>query len=226
MDSRLIVMLTHNDQTVKDAIETFDSCKDLPVTYWGFKDIGLPVEKMKLLVKEMKNAGKTTCLEVVTFTEEECLFAAELAVNCEFDYLMGTIYYDSVFNLLKNRPIKYFPFCGKVSGNPSILEGSIDDIISEAKKLKEVGVDGFDLLAYRYVGDVDKLMREFLNEINIPVVIAGSINNYERIDIMNSLNPWGFTMGSALFNKNFVRNGSFRENLERVIDYINKNKTV
>ena len=31
INSHLIVMLTNNDKTVKDAIEVFDSSKDLPV---------------------------------------------------------------------------------------------------------------------------------------------------------------------------------------------------
>jgi len=36
--SELIVMLTNNDVTVPDAMETFESVKDLPVKYWGFKE--------------------------------------------------------------------------------------------------------------------------------------------------------------------------------------------
>ena len=40
MESKIIIMLTHNDQTVKNALEVFDSCKDLPVDFWGFKDVG------------------------------------------------------------------------------------------------------------------------------------------------------------------------------------------
>jgi len=46
-----------------------------------------------------------------------------------------------VHNLLKNSPIKYLPFCGKVSGNPSILEGSIQEIIDDAKLMEQKGVD-------------------------------------------------------------------------------------
>ena len=34
------------------------------------------------------------------------------------------------------------------------------------------------------------------------------------------MNPWTFTMGSALFAKNFVKNGTFRENLEYVINLL------
>jgi hypothetical protein len=28
-------MLTHNDVTVDNALDVFDSCKDLPVKFWG-----------------------------------------------------------------------------------------------------------------------------------------------------------------------------------------------
>ena len=41
MTPELIVMLTNNDKTVIDAVEVFESCKDLPVQKWGFKDVGL-----------------------------------------------------------------------------------------------------------------------------------------------------------------------------------------
>ena len=57
MESKIIIMLTHNDQTVKNALEVFDSCKDLPVDFWGFKDVGLEHDKMAELIKAMKAAG-------------------------------------------------------------------------------------------------------------------------------------------------------------------------
>jgi len=41
----LIVMLTYNDQTIPDALQVFGNCKDLPVKFWGFKDVGLPVDQ-------------------------------------------------------------------------------------------------------------------------------------------------------------------------------------
>ena len=222
INSQLIVMLTINDKTVKNAIEVFDSSKDLPVQFWGFKNIGLPKEQMKQLVKNMKEAEKTTLLEVVSYTEDDCLKAAEFAVECNFDYLMGTLFCDPVFNFLKDKPIKYSPFCGNVSGSPSILEGTIDQIINDAKTMQRKGVDAFDILAYRYVGDPEKLAEKFIQAIDIPVIIAGSINCYERLDKINELNPWGFTMGTALFEKNFDKDGTFKENLKKVIDYLNR----
>lgn len=84
MLEKLIVMLTHNDVTVPDAKEVFLANQDLPVTNWGFKDVGLEPAAMKELCSLMKQAGKTTFLEVVTYTEEECMRGAKLAVECGF----------------------------------------------------------------------------------------------------------------------------------------------
>jgi hypothetical protein len=219
MNSNLIVMLTHNDQTVHNAIQIFDECKDMPVTCWGFKDIGIAVDEMKTLVENMKNAGKTTFLEVVSYSEEECMAGAKLAVELGFDYLLGTLYYESVFQYIKEHSIQYMPFCGKIHGNPSILEGSIQEIIDDAKSMIQKGIKGFDLLAYRNVDD-EKLARQFCKQINVPVVIAGSINSLNRIDIMAEINPWGFTMGGALFEGKYESNAPFKKNLEVVVEYM------
>ena len=216
----LIIMLTHNDQTVKNAVEVFDSCKDLPVQHWGFKNIGLPVSEMKKLVADMKAAGKTTYLEVVTYTEEDCLAAAKLAIECNFDCLMGTLYFPSVGELVKGK-ISYYPFCGKVWNNPSKLGGSIDEIIADARRLQFLGCQGTDLLAYRHVDDPVALLKRFIREVDFPTVVAGSIDTYARIDFMKEPNPAGITMGSALFNKKFVPDGTFRDNLENVAEYMN-----
>ena len=64
MKPEFILILTYNDRTVEKAKELFEECKATPVTHWGFKDVGLPALKMKQLVKAMKQAGKTTFLEV------------------------------------------------------------------------------------------------------------------------------------------------------------------
>jgi hypothetical protein len=221
MSPKLIVMLTNHDQTVKNALDLFEQCKDLPVQHWGFKDVGLPVNQMKKLVANMKESGKTAYLEVVSYTEAECLNAAELAVECGFDYLMGTCFYPAVFALLKNK-IQYFPFCGKVSGSPSILEGSIQEIIDDAKTMEQIGVNGVDLLAYRHVQDPERLAAEFVKAVKIPVVIAGSISSFSRIDRMKELNPWGFTIGGAFFDKKFDGNAPFKEQIKIAYEYLQK----
>ena len=61
----LIVMLTHHDQTVPDALELFERTKEYPINHWGFKDVGLPPEEMQTVATAMKDAGKTTFLEEI-----------------------------------------------------------------------------------------------------------------------------------------------------------------
>lgn len=217
----IVVMLTHNDVTVANAHDVFDSAKDIEdVKHWGFKNVGLEKPKMKQLVEKMKAAGKTTYLEVVTYDEESCLDAARTAVDCGFDILMGTLYFDSVHKYLNDHGITYSPFVGKVSGSPSILEGTNAEIIDEAKALMAKGITAFDILAYRHVVDGQKLAYEFCAAIDAKNCIAGSIASFERIDVMFDIGPWGFTMGGALFDKKFVKDGSFRDNLKAVADYM------
>jgi len=145
---------------------------------------------------------------------------AKVAKEFGFDYLMGTLFYDSVYQFIKENNIKYLPFCGKVSQSPSILEGTNREIIDEAKELLEKGVDGFDLLAYRHTIDGEKLAKEFCDEIDASTVIAGSIDSFARLDTMSEISPWAFTMGSALFNKRFVEEGTFLQNLSSVVEYM------
>jgi hypothetical protein len=142
---------------------------------------------------------------------------AEFAVDFGFDYLMGTLFYPEVWDFLKGKKIKYSPFVGKVSGSPSVLEGTVDSMVEETVFLNEQGVHGVDLLAFRHTDNPEMLAEEFIRRSKVPVILAGSIDSFERIDFVNKVNPWGFTMGSALFDKNFLPEGSFRENLEVVV---------
>jgi hypothetical protein len=222
MKPAFILMLTYNDQTVKNALELFIECKDTAVTHWGFKDVGLPVGEMKKLVRVMKDAGKTTYLEVVSLTEEEGLRGAKLAVEAGFDILMGTVYFDSINDYLKGKPVKYYPFPGHVHSHPSILDGTMDEIVSHARFLQSKGVHGMDLLSYRYVGDAPLLLKNVVKATSVPIVSAGSIDNYKRIAEVWDAGASGFTIGSALFDKKFIPNGSFIDNLVAVTNWLEK----
>jgi len=151
MKPEFILMLTYNDSTVKDALNIFRECKDAPVMHWGFKDVGLPPDEIKTLVEDMKAVGKTTYLEVVSLSEEDGLRGAKIAVESGFDILMGTVFFDSILEYLKDKPIKYYPFAGHIYNHPSILDGTIEDIVAHARFLESKGVQGMDLLSYRYV---------------------------------------------------------------------------
>lgn len=210
----LIVMLTHHDRTVPNAREVFEACADSRAQYWGFKEIGLPLEQMKSLYAAMRECGKTTVLEVVAYTEEECLRGARTAAECGCDILMGTLFFDSVNEFCQAHGLRYMPFVGTITGRPSVLEGSIEDMIAQARSYLAKGVSGIDLLAYRYVGDAGALIRAFVREVDAPICLAGSIDSTARLEEVRRAGPWAFTIGGAFFEGRF--GGDFRSQINRV----------
>ncbi|MGH2521869.1 MAG: hypothetical protein ACRDH2_05125 [Anaerolineales bacterium] len=218
----LIVMLTHHDRTVPDALALFNRLKDQPVAHWGFKDVGLLPEQMKQVVSAMKAAGKTTYLEVVSLSEEDGLRGAKLAVELGFDVLMGTTYFPSINDALKDKPVRYYPFPGHVHSHPSILDGTIGEIVAHARRLEARGAHGMDLLTYRYTGDAPRLLREVVKATHVPVVSAGSIASYDRIHEVWQAGAWGFTIGSAFFENRFVPESGFEANMIAVADWLQR----
>jgi len=216
----LIVMLTHHDKTVPEALELFQRTKDYPITHWGFKDVGISPEEMQTVVTAMKDAGKITFLEVVSLSEEEGLRGARLAVDLGFEILMGTVYFPSIREYLQDKTVRYYPFPGHVHSHPSILDGEIEKIVAHACELEAYGVHGLDLLTYRYTGNASSLLSQVVRSTRIPVVSAGSIASFERITEVWDSGAWGFTIGSAFFDKQFVPNGSFEENVLAVCNWL------
>ena len=216
----LIVMLTHNDLTVHNAYDIFDQCRNSRAKFWGFKEEPLPLEQMKKLFRYMKSCGKTTFLEVVAYSEKECMDGAKKAVECNCDFLLGTTFSDSINEFCRLNHIKYMPFVGKITGRPSVLEGTVEDMIQEAETYIAKGVYGIDLLGYRYTGDATRLNREFVANVNAPVCIAGSVNSYERLTVLKSIAPWAFTIGGAFFENQF--DGTFQEQIDKVCEYVNR----
>lgn len=218
----LIVMLTHEDQTVQNAYEIFDAYKDSDAEYWGFKEEPLPLSKMKDLYAYMKSCGKKTVLEVVSYTQAECMSGAKMAAECGCDLLMGTVYSDAVNEFCRENGIKYMPFVGEIHDRPSVLEGTCEEMILQAREYLAKGVYGIDLLGYRYTGDAARLNEEFVRAVDAPVCIAGSINGYQRLNEIRKAVPWAFTIGSAFFENKF--DGNFGEQINKVCQYIKREK--
>ena len=148
------------------------------------------------------------------------MVGAKLAVEAGFDVLMGTVYFDSIHQFLKDKPIKYYPFPGHVFSHPSIVDGAIEEVVNHALFLESKGVPGMDLLAYRYVGDARKLLQEVVKATKVPIVCAGSIATTVRIAEVWEAQAWGFTIGSAFFEMKFVPEGTFKENIKAVTDWL------
>lgn len=220
MGSELIVMLTYDDLTVRDAYQIFEQSACAKAKYWGFKEAPLPLKEMQRIYGKMKEYGKETILEVVSYSEEEGLAGAQMAHLCGCDIMMGTCFHDSINDYCQNHGIKYMPFVGEVCERPSILKGAIEAMVEEAQGYIAKGAYGIDLLGFRYVGDAPKLIQEMVRKVDAPICVAGSINSEHRLEIMKQTNPWAFTIGSAFFDKKF--GNSFVEQIDYVCDYMTK----
>ncbi|MDQ8708072.1 hypothetical protein RCO28_37265 [Streptomyces sp. LHD-70] len=212
-------MLTHNDVTVPNARDCFRDAADLPVQFWGFKDVGLTTPGMEQLVADFREAGKTPVLEVVRFDEKDLLDAAKLAADCGVEYFTGGGFSPAVLERCRAAGMRYFPFCGQVGGSPIELTGTPDEVIEDARRIRELGADGVDLVAYRYTsGDPVRLAKRVVDGLGADqVILAGSVNSVERIQRMHEIGPLGYTMGGALFQGAFAPGGSFRDNLEHLV---------
>lgn len=224
MSIQVIAMLTNNDQTVPDALSVFEANKHAKTNCWGFKDIGITAEDAVRLVAAMKAAGKTTFLEPLLEDEESCLSAANMAVNCGFDCVVSMVYNPRVADILRQGNVCYLPTCGRREGLPRMLYGTTDEIVADARDLiVNKGVEGICLSSYRYVdGNPEAMSLDFKEKVQAKLIISGGINDYKRLDFVKKLNPWGFTIGSALFAHKFGETLSIAEQLDMIQAYIEK----
>jgi NAD(P)H-dependent flavin oxidoreductase YrpB (nitropropane dioxygenase family) len=214
---KFIFMLTKNDVTVPDALEVFHRIRHSGVRQIGFKDIGLPKEELRRLVRLMHKSQMETFLEVVSETKEASMNSARSAIELGVNFLIGGTYPEPILDLMRGSGIRFFPYVGRVIGHPCLLRGMVDEIVEDARRVEKLGVDGINLLAYRYDGDVPKLMRSVSSAVRIPVIVAGSIDSTARIREVSDCGAWGFTIGGAIFDKKFDADGDVLSQLRIVL---------
>ena len=214
----LIVMLTWHDVTVPDAKEVFLACKDAPAKHWGFKLEGTTPESMAELIRCMKENDKTVYIEVLDMKEEVCLDAAKRCAAAGVDHLLGTVYYESVAKVCAEAGMKYSPFTALAPD--SRLRGDIPSVVEKAKADTARNPSGITISAFRYVdGDPVELLKALDGAMEKPYRIAGSVNSFERIDFLKTLqNLTAFTIGGAFFEGQF--GGTFAQQITKVCDYL------
>jgi hypothetical protein len=204
MPTDFIFMLTKNDQTVPNALAYAREAIAAGVTHIGFKDVGITFPQMQELIQVLQDAQVTTYLEVVSLDAKSEVQSAEMALQLRVDYLLGGTRPQLVAPLAQTHSLKYFPFVGSIHGHPSQLQGTIEEIAIQAGKISSMdGVDGLDLLAYRFSGDVPRLIQEVKQASSKPIIVAGSIHNRQRIGVVKKAGVQGFTIGTAVFDNRF-----------------------
>jgi hypothetical protein len=213
--SDFIFMLTRADRTVEDAEERLADALAVGVRHIGFKDIGLPLPRLRALAATIRAAGATPYLEIVSLDASSEEMSARAAVDIGVDVLMGGARPDTVLPIIAGTGIRYFPFAGEVVGHPSILKGTIDSIVASAQSLlSRDGVHGLDLLAYRSEADGPELIRRVcVAAEGKPVVVAGSIDNAVRIKSAITAGAAAFTVGTAALDGLFPSPSPLQEQL-------------
>ncbi|MCA8881133.1 MAG: methylglyoxal synthase [Rhodobacteraceae bacterium] len=193
-----ILMLTAEDRTIPDARARLDEALDGGARHIGFKDVGLPLGELRGLADAIRAAGGRSYLEVVSLDADSELASARAAVALDVDCLLGGTRAAEVTEITRHHPIRYYPFPGRITGHPSVLEGSEAEIAGSARALADLEhVHGLDLLAYRHAGDVPSLMQAVCAAVAKPVIVAGSIDREARITATAEAGAAGFTVGTA-----------------------------
>jgi hypothetical protein len=216
--TEFIFMLTRDDRTVNDARQIYESVLDTGVTHVGCKDVGLPQSELAALMDDIRAAGHTSYLEVVSETDEATLQSARVAAEIGPDYLIGGTLIEPVQEIIAGTGIRFFPYVGQVIDHPCLLRGSIDEIVADVENAAARGVDGINLLAYRYDGDVEALVEAVVKATPLPVIAAGSVDSAARIRALAERGVWAFTIGTAALDGVLVPGAPLEGQLRFILD--------
>jgi hypothetical protein len=224
-----IFMLTRDDVTLTDAREVYASVADSGLRHVGCKDVGLPTDELKALMDDIRSNGHETWIEVVSETEEDTLASARAAAEIRPDHLIGGTLIEPVQEILAGTErsgdeasgggrVRFWPYVGRIVGHPCLLRGTIDEIVADTERAAELGVDGINLLAYRYDQDVEALVRAVVGATDLPVICAGSVDSLDRIRALEAAGAWAFTIGTAALDGALVEGAPLSGQLEAALE--------
>jgi len=195
-----VFMLTRNDETVANARQLVPAIVEAGVRHVGCKDVGLPIDEVALLFGELRSAGCVTYLEAISTTPEANVASAQAALTVRPDHFIGGTERVSAAAILAGSGIRHWPYVGAVVGHPCLLRGTQSEIVADARLAQVEGADGINLLAYRWDGEPEILTATVVEAMDIPVLVAGSIDSAARIAAVRSAGAAAFTIGTAVLD--------------------------
>lgn len=205
MAIEFIFMLTRQDQTVEDCLETFDAIAGLGIGHVGFKDVGADHATLDELNRRIKASGAVSYMEVVSTTPEACHASAWAAREIGVDRLLGGTEVEKTLEILDGSGIGYYPFPGRPEGHPTMLGGTPDQVAAHCRRFAALGCAGVDLLAYRATeADPLDLVRAARSATAGELIVAGSVDSPARIKELAEAGADAFTIGSAVFDGSFA----------------------
>jgi hypothetical protein len=216
-----IFMLTRADQTVEDSLDVLDEILPLGLRAIGFKDVGVPPEVLRELVRRIHAAGATSYMEVVSTSADACLRSARVARDIGVQRLLGGTNVRAMLDVLDGSTTAYYPFPGRPHDHPTRLGGHPADVEAHCREFVAAGCAGCDLLAYRATeADPIELVRAARRGLGKGgfLVCAGSVRTREQLGDLREAGCDAFTIGSAAFAGEFTpRKGSLRSQIRDIL---------
>lgn len=215
-----IFMLTRSDQTVSDCLEVLDYVVPVGLKHIGFKDTGVDLQTIRELNCQIKNAGATSYMELVSTDQQACRESALLAKEIGVDRLMGGTDVEEILEALEGSEVSYLPFPGRPYGHPTKWAGMPEEVEKQCRSFMQMGCGGCDALAYRATeADPIELIRAARKGLGDGYLVnAGSVRTREQIDEMKAAGCDAFTIGSAAFDGSFSPlKGSLRSQLKDIL---------
>lgn len=198
-----ILMLTRDDRTIDDGLAVVDEAQALGIRHIGFKDVGATPAQLRTLAQRIHDANAMSYMEVVSLDRGSALRAAAIAIDIGVRRLMGGTDIATTQRTLAGSGIEYFPFAGFPEGHPTRLGGAPHDIADHCASSVAQGCRGVDLLAYRSTAapplELIRAARQALGSSGL-LVVAGSINSFDRIAEVRKAGADAFTVGTAVFD--------------------------
>lgn len=213
-------MLTRRDRTVDDAEDVVDAVAALGVRHIGFKDVGVPRETLARVAARVRAHGGTCYLEVVSTTPEAVATSISSGAALGVDCILGGTDLVAAKRVLGSCE-RYFPFPGRPLGHPTRLGGTPADIERDARRARDQGCGGVDLLAYRATdADPLALVRAARRGVGDGrLIVAGSVQSAAQIHALAEAGADAFTIGSAVFDGSFSpTKGSLRGQILDILD--------
>ena len=214
-----IFMLTRDDNTLTDARAVYASIADSGLHHVGCKDVGLPRDELEALMDDIRANGHTTHLEVVSETPEA---HARLGPSRRGDRprLPDRRHADRAGPGDPGRHRHQVLPLRRPDRRPPVPAARARSARSPTTPAgpSSLGVDGINLLAYRYDGDVDALVDAVVGATSLPVIAAGSVDSTERIHALAERGVWAFTIGTAALDGVIVPGEPLQTQIQTALD--------
>jgi len=222
-----VFMLTHHDRTIDGPLAVYAEIRDSGLRYIGFKDIGATAAELSDVCAAAHTDGLEVMLEVVSTTKADELRSIAAAADIGVDWVLGGTHPQDGLRVLDGSAARYCPFPGTVVDHPSVLLGEISEIADSARAITALdGVYGLDLLAYRHpTADVAELTRAVVQAASGPVIAAGSVTSVAQIRTLEAAGAWGFTIGSAIFERRLPGAPSVSGQISQVLRAVSGQET-